>query len=1073
MDQVVDFFKELFDSSDWPPRWHCGRWTEFHGWLYIISDLLIWSAYFTIPIVIIRFISKKQDIKFARLYFLFAAFILACGATHFLDALAFWIPAYRLNALMRFITGIVSWVTVFYLVKYLPVVFSLKSQKDLEVEIAQRKKAEEKFRGLLEAAPDAMVISNEKGEIVLINRQTENMFGFTKEELIGKKVEILIPAEFHSKHVVDRTHYFENPKVRIMGAGLNLFAKRKDGTQIPVEISLSPLVTEEGTLISASIRDISLRKASEEKLKKAKNDFQLLVSSIKDYAIFLLDTEGCVTSWNSGAEHIKGYTEEEIIGKPMEVFYTTEEIEKGEPKRNLQMALQNGHFETEGWRVGKNGYSFFANIVFTSLFDEKGSLYGYATVTKDVTEKRKAEEDLKNFNKALLLSRQQIEESEKRFRNVVEQSVNPILILKGEELKLELANEPLFKLWNVGKESLGKPFLEILPEMKDQPFVELLLDVYRNGATHYGNDQPAYFIRENGKTETVYFNFVYLPYRENDNSISGVIVQATDVSTQVFARKKIETSEANLLIANRELKNTEAALNNLNAELEQKVKQRTEDVLKSERRFRAMIENNSDFINITDESYKIIYRSPSAYRITGWTNEEIVNAPGYLNIHPDDREKANQVIRDALANPGIPINAVLRTLHKNGQYIWLEGVVTNLLHDENVKGFVSNYHDVTEREEAHKKLLASEVRYRRLFETAKDGILILNSETGILEDVNPFLIEMLGYSHDELLGKQLWEIGLFKDIVENKSAFEKLKNEQYIRYDNLPLETKRGKAIWVEFVSNVYPVDGIPVIQCNIRDISERKQAEDKIKKLNTELEERVLSRTVQLKKANEELEAFTYSVSHDLRAPLRGIVGFTAILEEDYASKLDDEARRITTVIKNNTLKMGHLIDDLLDFSRMGKQEIIKTAIDTADLVKEIILEQMAHQKMQNAIAWDIRDLISMHADKNTIRQVWVNLISNAVKYSGNHKMPHIEIGSYVKDEQNVFYVQDNGVGFDEQYSDKLFKVFQRLHSTEEFEGTGVGLALVEKIVSKHGGKVWAKGKENIGACFSFSLPV
>jgi len=123
------FFKKLFDSSDWPPRWHCGQWTD-HGWLYIISDLLIWSAYFTIPVVIIRFISKKQDIRFTRLYFMFAAFILACGATHFLDALAFWIPVYRLNALARFITGVVSWATVFYLVKYLPFVFSLKSQKN-------------------------------------------------------------------------------------------------------------------------------------------------------------------------------------------------------------------------------------------------------------------------------------------------------------------------------------------------------------------------------------------------------------------------------------------------------------------------------------------------------------------------------------------------------------------------------------------------------------------------------------------------------------------------------------------------------------------------------------------------------------------------------------------------------------------------------------------------------------------------------------------------------------------------------------------------------------------------------
>jgi len=155
-----------------------------------------------------------------------------------------------------------------------------------------------------------------------------------------------------------------------------------------------------------------------------------------------------------------------------------------------------------------------------------------------------------------------------------------------------------------------------------------------------------------------------------------------------------------------------------------------------------------------------------------------------------------------------------------------------------------------------------------------------------------------------------------------------------------------------------------------------------------------------------------------------------------------------------------------------MGKQQIIKAKIDTASLLKDVVRELTTQYMVHNEISWDIRDLLPMDADMNTMRQVWINLISNAIKYSGNKKKPHIEIGSYEKDGQHVFYVQDNGAGFDEQYNQKLFQVFQRLHTEEEFEGTGVGLALVEKIVSKHGGKVWAKGRENVGACFSFSLP-
>ena len=193
MNQVLDFFARLLDTSDWPPRWHCGKWTEFHGWLYIISDLLVWSAYFAIPFIIIRFITRKHDARFIRLYFLFAGFILACGATHFLDAITFWVPVYRLNALVRAITGIISWITVFYLIKVLPVAFSLRSSRELEEEVEQRKKTEDKFRNFLERVPDSIIVVNEAGIIQLVNAQTVKMFGYYREEMVGNRIELLMP----------------------------------------------------------------------------------------------------------------------------------------------------------------------------------------------------------------------------------------------------------------------------------------------------------------------------------------------------------------------------------------------------------------------------------------------------------------------------------------------------------------------------------------------------------------------------------------------------------------------------------------------------------------------------------------------------------------------------------------------------------------------------------------------------------------------------------------------------------------------------------------------------------------
>ncbi len=250
-----------------------------------------------------------------------------------------------------------------------------------------------------------------------------------------------------------------------------------------------------------------------------------------------------------------------------------------------------------------------------------------------------------------------------------------------------------------------------------------------------------------------------------------------------------------------------------------------------------------------------------------------------------------------------------------------------------------------------------------------------------------------------------------------------------------------------------------------------RQKSREEVVKLNVELESKVLKRTKELEASNREMEAFTYSVSHDLRAPLRGIIGFSAILEEDYSSKMDEEAKRITSVIKNNTLKMGNLIDDLLSFSRISRQQIVKTNINTTELVREII-EELDNKDVGFPVKWILSPLPVTKADIAAIRQVWINLISNAIKYSGKNEHPKIEIGSEEKDGQIIFFVKDNGAGFDEKYKDKLFKVFQRLHSTSEFEGTGVGLAIVEKIIAKHGGKVWAIGAPGKGATFYFTLP-
>lgn len=254
--------------------------------------------------------------------------------------------------------------------------------------------------------------------------------------------------------------------------------------------------------------------------------------------------------------------------------------------------------------------------------------------------------------------------------------------------------------------------------------------------------------------------------------------------------------------------------------------------------------------------------------------------------------------------------------------------------------------------------------------------------------------------------------------------------------------------------------------------LEDQRSAELEIQKLNTELESRVLERTALLEASNKELEAFAYSVSHDLRTPLRAVNSFAEILVEDYANELDDEAKRICSVIRNNSLKMGKLIDGLLNFSRLGRTELKKSQVNMHKLI-ETVYEELPDPQWKQKIKFTIDNKIHpVFVDEVLIKQVWVNLIENAVKFTSLSAEPVIEISSKKETNQIIYCIKDNGAGFNMQYINKLFGVFQRLHNDKEFEGTGVGLALVQRIIQRHGGRIWASGEPEKGATFYFSLP-
>jgi PAS domain S-box-containing protein len=457
-----------------------------------------------------------------------------------------------------------------------------------------------------------------------------------------------------------------------------------------------------------------------------------------------------------------------------------------------------------------------------------------------------------------------------------------------------------------------------------------------------------------------------------------------------------------------------------------------------------------------DRNGRLLYANEASYRLLTWKLKIGTKTPSVLR----------KVIVDVLNRGHFK---VIDTKH-------YQRVISFSIVPFVEAGYVNLYgRDITERIQAEESLRESERKLREAQKMAHLGFWSWDIQTGdVVWSEEVFKIFGLDPKEftphiDSILAFSPWP----EDNQRDKELINKaIETHSPGSYEQKFLRPDQSIGHYYSTFQGNYDDNGNLIsIVGTVLDITERKHAEEVIMALNKELEQRVIDRTAQLEAANKELEAFSYSVSHDLRAPLRAVDGFSKFVLEDYGNKLDAEGNRMLGLIRSNTQKMDQLITDLLNLSRVSRRDLRYSEIDMTRMAMAMFNE-IAPEEIRDKIKLKINSLPVAYADPIFLKQVWINLLSNAIKFTSKKKIPKIVIGSNSENNSNTYYIKDNGAGFNQDYVHKLFGVFQRLHKSEDFEGTGVGLAIVQRIINRFGGKVWAEGEEGKGATFYFSLP-
>jgi len=894
-------------------------------------------------------------------------------------------------------------------------------------DITESKQAEEELRQWADAfdgCAHGIAIDNPStNRIMVCNSAFASMHKSRVEDVVGTAIlSLYAPADReHVRHSIEKADQIGHSR-------FEAHMIRRDGSAFPVQMDVVSVWGNNGDLLRrvATVVDITEPKQAEQALRESEQKFSILFEKAA-FAIALSRlSDGVLVNVNEAFERVFGYTKQEALGKTsLELGINPDSesrarilaaLKEHGSMSNLELTLRLKSGELRILSV---------NVDLVNIGDQKYIL----NVTHDITERKRAE--------------QAVRESEERYRIIFELTNDYAYEDRVESdgrIVPEWITSGVTRITGYTIDDMNAPdFWQRLVHPEDVP---ILMQHIQHILSGQADTAETRIITKSGELRWLQ-DSAHPIWDAAQGRVVRIYGAALDISERKQAEEKI-LYQAYLL------------------------------------------ENVNDAIIGSDENSILTFWNHAAERMFGWSAEEVLGRSGQEILRSEffntDRETTLRTLATARKWQGEALQ-----YRKDGTQVISE-IHSIALHDDNgsITGYVSLNRDITARKRAEEALHRAhdELEFK------------VQERTAALSQANTLLRALMDYMPDHIYFKdtesrfirnsksQANMLGLNDPTqIVGKTDFDFFPHaarayaeEQEVMRSGQPLVDFEEQVVWPDRRETWVSTTKVPLrnpegqiigIFGISRDITERKRVEQSIQQLNADLKKQA----AQLETANKELEAFSYSVSHDLRAPLRAIDGFTRILLEDYEPLLDEEGKRVGEIIRREAQHMGVLIDDLLAFSRLGRKEMHFTKIDMKAMASSVFDELMTAENA-GRIDFHIHRLPSTAGDPVLIRQAWVNLLANAIKFSSKKERAVIEVGSKHSEDEHIYYVRDTGAGFEMEYVDKLFGVFQRLHGEKEFEGTGVGLAIVKRVINRHDGRVWAESEVGKGATFYFALP-